>query len=53
MLTRNEAPWIEYLEIDETTRERKLRDDAPDEIRKKYKEYLLEIEKLSDSMIPK
>ncbi len=53
MLTRNEAPWIEYLEIDETTRERRLRADTPEEICKKYEEYLLEMKKLSDGMLPK
>jgi len=53
MLTRNEAPWIEYLEIDEKTRERKLRDGTPEEIRKKYEEYIAEMDKLSKGMLPK
>ena len=53
MLTRNEAPWIEYLVIDEKTRERKLRQDTPEEIRKKYEEYMVKMAKLSKGMLPK
>lgn len=39
MLTNQDAPWIEYLIIDETTRKRVLREDTPDDIREKYEEY--------------
>ncbi|UWO50604.1 hypothetical protein NQ527_11905 [Eshraghiella crossota] len=42
MLTFLEAPWIEYLEIDENTGERRLRDDTPQEIRDKYNEHCRE-----------
>lgn len=37
--TIDQQPWIEYLEIDEETGERKLRADAPEEIVKKYNEF--------------
>lgn len=53
MLARNEGPWIEYLEIDEKTRERRLRQDTPEEICKKYEEYVAEMLKLSEGMLPK
>ena len=39
MLTSHEAPWIEYLEIDEETGKRKLRDDTPQTIRDQYEEH--------------
>ena len=39
MFTFDDAPWVEYLEIDEETRQRKLRDDTPEEIREKYIEH--------------
>ena len=44
MYTKEQMPWIEYLEIDETTLERKLRKDAPKEIKEAYQKYLEEIE---------
>lgn len=50
MLTFEEAPWIEYLEIDEESRQRKLRDDTPDEIRNKYEEYCSKQSQLNDEM---
>lgn len=37
--TLDQQPWIEYLEIDEATGERKLRADTPEEIVKKYNEF--------------
>lgn len=40
MLTLEEAPWLKYLTIDEVTRERKLRNDTPKEIREKYEKHL-------------
>ncbi|MBQ8636750.1 MAG: hypothetical protein IJ423_01995 [Clostridia bacterium] len=39
MLTNQDAPWIEYLIIDEDTRKRVLRKDTPDDIREKYEKY--------------
>lgn len=48
MLTFLDAPWIEFLEIDEKTGERILRDDTPQEIRDKYKEYCRELSKNVD-----
>lgn len=53
MLTKNEAPWIEYLEIDEETRERKLRSDTPPEIRDQYEKYLLDQKKKASVLQPK
>lgn len=55
--TIEQFPWIEYLEIDEDTFERKLKDDTPEEIRKKYNEFISKIDKESlhngDDKIPK
>lgn len=53
MKTMNQAPWVPYLEIDESTGERILRDDTPEEIRRKYEEYLAERESQSSKMLPK
>lgn len=38
--TLEQKPWIEYLEIDEETGERKLRSDTPEEIVKKYNQFV-------------
>ena len=38
--TSEQKPWIEYLEIDEETGERKLRTDTPEEIVKKYNQFV-------------
>ena len=48
MLTLFDAPWLEYLEIDEDTGERKLRDDTPQYIRDKYEEHCQEQSKNTD-----
>ena len=40
MMTKEQAPWIDYLDIDEETGERFLKDDTPDDIRKKYADHL-------------
>lgn len=53
MLTFNEAPWVEYLEIDEETGERRLREDTPKEIRDKYEAYLVEQNNNSGNLLPK
>ena len=53
MLTIYEAPWVEYLEIDEETGERKLRMDTPQEIRYKYENYCLEQCKSNGELMPK
>ena len=42
MFTIDDAPWVQYLEIDEMTGERKLREDTPGDIREKYEQHLLE-----------
>ena len=38
--TLQEQPWVNYLTIDEITLERKISDDAPEEIKTKYQEYV-------------
>ena len=53
MLTFDEAPWVEYLEIDEETGERKLKENTPQEIRDKYEKYCLEQSRNEDGMLPK
>lgn len=53
MLTFEEAPWVEYLEIDEDTRQRRLRDDTPEEIRNKYEAYCNKQGQQNDEMRPK
>lgn len=53
MLTINEAPWVEYLVINEETGERTLREDTPKEIREKYDNFCLEQSKLKGEMLPK
>ena len=45
ILTFEQAQWIEYLEIDEKTGERKLKKETPEEIKKMYEEYLRQLEK--------
>lgn len=44
MLTEKDAPWVDYLEIDEETDERRISSDAPDEIRKAYEIHQKEIQ---------
>ena len=41
LLTKEEVPWIEYLEIDEETGERYINPSAPEEIKETYKIYLM------------
>ena len=53
MLTSDEAPWVEYLEIDEETWERKLRADTPQSIRELYEKYLMEQNSNPAEMRPK
>jgi len=45
ILTFEQAQWIEYLEIDEKTGERKLKKETQEEIKKMYEEYLKQLEK--------
>lgn len=45
ILTFEQAQWVEYLEIDEKTGERKLKKETPEEIKKMYEEYLKQLEK--------
>ena len=52
MLTFDEAPWVEYWEIDEETGKRVLRDDTPMEIRESYERYCRERDNTSE-MRPK
>ncbi len=55
MLKHEGSPWVDYLEIDEYTNERKLSVNAPDNVKKAYKEYKEEISKNNDNktLIPK
>ena len=55
MMTKEQAPWIDYLEIDEETTERRLSSDAPDEIKKVYENHEKKIQKHIDkgTTIPK
>lgn len=39
MLTKEQAPWTEYLVLDEETLENTLRADTPQEICKAYEKY--------------
>lgn len=50
-----QVPWIEYLEIDEETLERKLRPNTPYKIKKAYEKYQLEVQEhiKNGTMIPK
>lgn len=52
MLTFNEAPWIEYLEIEEETGKRVLKNDTPKEVRDMYEAYCKERNN-NDDMLPK
>ena len=38
--TSNQKPWLEYIEIDEESGKRKLRNDTPKEIETQYKSFL-------------
>lgn len=38
--TLEQTPWVDYLEIDEETGERKLQIDIPEEIKKQYSDFL-------------
>jgi hypothetical protein len=53
MLTIYEAPWAEYLEIDEETGNIDLKVDTPQDIREKYESYCLEQEKYKTEFRPK
>lgn len=53
MLTIDNAPWIKYLEIDEKTRERKIKEDAPKEIRDMYEAHCLAQAMKESEFIPK
>jgi len=50
--TDKQAPWNKYLEINETTGERSLVKDTPDDVRKLYEEYIKN-QAGSDGMLPK
>lgn len=52
MLTNNEAPWVEYLVIDEQTRKRTLSADAPEDVKVAYEEYQKEMLKQLQSGKP-
>lgn len=55
MLTRENAPWIEYLEINEETNERTLILNAPDEVKEAYRKHQVELQKHNnnETKIPK
>ena len=42
MKTFEQAPWIDYLDIDEKTGETILMENTPKDIRKKYEQYLID-----------
>ncbi len=46
MKTKEQAPWVDYLDIDEETLESVLRYDTPEDIKKKYYEKLEYEEKM-------
>lgn len=48
IFTQQQMPWVEYLEIDEKTLKRYLREDTPEQIKKMYEEYLKQIEEKSN-----
>ena len=48
IFTKEQMPWIEYLEIDSKTLKRYLREDTPEQIKKMYEEYLKQIEEKSN-----
>ena len=52
METLEQAPWIEYIEINEETGERELRKDAPEEIKEAYELYLKKQDELNNQDIP-
>lgn len=53
MLTLDEAPWVEYLEIDEETGKRRLQENTPPDIREKYETYCLKLDNTGDEIQPK
>ena len=55
MLTKENMPWIDYLEIDEKTGERKLNPNTPNKIKETYQKHQREIQKYinNKTMIPK
>ncbi len=53
MKTKEQSPWVSYLEIDENTGKRFLRDDAPEDIRRKYEDFLKERQNNPNKMLPK
>ncbi len=53
METKAQAPWVSYLVIDELTGEGVLREDAPEEIRRKYEEYLAKKQSSDGKRMPK
>lgn len=55
MLVKEDCIWIDYLDIDEDTLERTLRDDAPSEVKQAYEKYLKEMQNYIDrgELVPK
>ncbi len=55
LLTKEQAPWVEYLEFDEETDERRLNSDAPDEVKRAYEEHQKKLQEYIDKgmKIPK
>ena len=41
LLTKEDTPWIDYLEVDEETGERYINPAVPEEIKEAYKMHLL------------
>lgn len=55
MLTKEQAPWTEYLVLDEETLESTLREDTPQKIREAYEKYKESERKIVESgeLLPK
>lgn len=44
MFTVEDAPWVMYIDIDESTGKRFLKADTPKDIKEKYAEHLKQVE---------
>lgn len=49
MHTVEEYPWVMYVEIDEKTGERFLKDDTPEDVKKAYNLHLQKIQNCIDN----
>ena len=51
MKTIEQAPWIDYIELNEKNGKRRLKRNTPKEIKKAYKLYLKDIKKCTKQNI--